>query len=133
MKKLILLLPLFLFLQSCESALDLKNQEYTIFLNLEDLKNCSSTEIWIEEYNDINDRIDIKKWENPNFLYDKKSFKAHKRASKIVIRVKYSIEAWHSTITEIFYYACVVRLEGKNTEVDIEGESLTSDYHPLYH
>lgn len=133
MKKLILLLPLFLFLQSCESALDLKNQEYTIFLNLEDHKNCSSTEILIEEYNDINDRIDIKKWENPNFLHDKKSFKAHKRASKIVIREKYSIETWYSTTTKIIYYACVVRLEGKNTEVNIEEESLVSDVHPLYH
>ena len=141
MKKLILLLPLFLFLQSCEkdySYLDLKNQEYTIFLNLEGLEgldNYYSSEIFIEEYNDINDIVDIKEWEIPNFSYGEKTFTAHKRTSKIVIRAQFKTkETWYSSsTTKTYYHAIVVHLEGKHTQVNIEGESFVTGEHPLYH
>ena len=146
MKKLILLLPLFLFLQSCENdepkdifgdSLDSSKNSYTICYNIdtdEALGVVASNfhyeiDLKIAEYNSDNEIVATHLWENIRKGNSRK-FTANKRAIKLVIQHTTTIYGNNIEKSYSFFILNVFYLDEYNY-IEINDNTLTSDYNPI--
>lgn len=127
MKKMILMLPLFLFLQSCENdgSKDVFG-DYTVcnyfdfeaffMRRFDHFYYYSDVDIYIYEYNSDNECVATHLWEDVKYTQSK-TFTANKRAVKLVIGYEAEIcapDLSESIITENLYIADVFYLDVDN-------------------
>lgn len=141
MKKLILLLPLFLFLQSCESdgSKDVFG-DYTIRLNFDYDTYCRSGlgnyysncefKIYISEYDSNNERVAAHLWEDVKYK-EAKTFTANKRAVKLVVRYETTVYATNGRSVEEGAYLANVFYLDEYDYIEITEKTITSSLNPI--
>lgn len=147
MKKFILLLPLFLLLQSCKNddsdifgdSLDSSKNSYTICFNVDfdtTFKNelgsyysHHNTNLFINEYNSDNECVASHSWEDVR-KGDSREFTASKRAIKLTIQHTTTIYGNNKEASFSRFIANVFYLDEYNY-IEIEDETPVSEYNPI--
>lgn len=148
MKKLILLLPLFLFLQSCETeepkdifgdnvpdcnAYEIAYNYDPLLSPLKDEYSFSkaTTNISIAEYSETNELVNVVFWGNAK-PFSTKTFIAHERATKIVIYLSIKYFSRSQPLLELeMYVANVITLDKKFTKYTFYKDTPTSNFNPI--